>query len=242
MGTVVLVGAGEFLESMRPVDEVLLQKAGGRRVVVLPTASAPDGPGVPERWARMGTEHFRSLGAEVEAVMALDREACLEEGAADLVRSADLVYFSGGKPGYLFQTLTSTPVWSAVLQVLSRGGVLAGCSAGAMILGGYLPDFSGPGGMPVPGRWARAFGVLPDTMVIPHFNEIPRPMRSLFAALGPRDTRVVGIDAGTALAGDAQGWVVLGAGNVAVGRGRRPALFRAGDRVPLPPPALQSAG
>src|SRR6185312_7897313 len=47
IGTVALVGAGEFLPAMDPVDRGLLASiAGPARVVVLPTASAPDGPGV----------------------------------------------------------------------------------------------------------------------------------------------------------------------------------------------------
>lgn len=71
-GTLALVGAGEFLEAMNPVDRALLERAGGQRVVVLPTASAPDGPGVPGRWASMGVEHFNRLGAQTEAIMALD--------------------------------------------------------------------------------------------------------------------------------------------------------------------------
>lgn len=72
-GTVALVGAGEYLSTMLPVDKMLLERVNGTpRVVVLPTASAPDGAGVPERWARMGVEHFSQLGAAVEPVMLLN--------------------------------------------------------------------------------------------------------------------------------------------------------------------------
>ena len=36
-----LVGAGEFLDTMNTVDQALLAMAGGSRVAILPTASAP---------------------------------------------------------------------------------------------------------------------------------------------------------------------------------------------------------
>ena len=131
-GTVALVGAGEFLDTMSAVDRALLEMAGGSRVVVLPTASAPDGPGVPEHWAQMGLEHFNRLGAQADAVMALDRAACFDPALAERVRAANLVYFSGGKPDYLYNTLAESPVWAAVRAVLERGGVVAGCSAGVL--------------------------------------------------------------------------------------------------------------
>ena len=47
-GTVALVGAGEYLQGMQPVDKKLLERVNGDpKVIVLPTASAPDGEGVP---------------------------------------------------------------------------------------------------------------------------------------------------------------------------------------------------
>src|SRR5260370_8731026 len=66
-GTIALVGAGEYLPTMNPVDQYLLEQLHDTpRVVVLPTASAPDGVGVPERWNNLGVEHFTRLGAPAE--------------------------------------------------------------------------------------------------------------------------------------------------------------------------------
>ena len=213
-GTLALVGAGEFLPSMGEIDADLLRRCGGRRVVILPTASAPDGAEVPERWARMGVEHFTALGAQAEAVMALDRAGCEARANVEAVRRADLVYFSGGKPDYLLETLRDTPLWEAVLGVLDRGGVLAGCSAGAMILGGWIP---GRSTMPRLSFWQPAFGLVPDTVIFPHFNEIPGILTGLLRLLRPRGSRLIGIDAGTALIGRGAEWEVQGSGRV-IGR------------------------
>ncbi len=217
-GTLALVGADEFLDSMRPVDETLLERAGGKRVVILPTASAPDGPGVPERWAEMGVAHFAALGAQAEAVMALDREGCHADGNADAVRQANMVYFSGGKPGYLLSTLSDTPLWKAVLSVLESGGVLAGCSAGAMILGGWIPGLGSRGSLSI---WRPAFALVPRAVILPHFDEIPRWVTGPLSWLRPRRSTVIGIDGGTALVGRDEAWEVRGRGRVVVrGRGR----------------------
>src|SRR5512137_1610168 len=168
-GTLALVGAGEFLDSMNAVDRQLLERAGGSNVVILPTAAAPDGAGVPERWIKMGVDHFTRLGAQADGLLALDRAACDDPANADRVRAANLIYFSGGKPDYLRSILDGTALWSAVRTVLDRGGVIAGCSAGAMIMGGYVPEFSMKVGVPWIDRWQPAFGLVPEVIILPHY-------------------------------------------------------------------------
>ncbi len=180
--TLALVGAGEFLPSMQAVDAELLERSGGRRVVILPTASAPDGPGVPERWARMGVEHFQGLGATATAVMALRREDCLRSDLAATVRQADLIYLPGGKPDHLWNSLSETPVWQAITEVVGRGGVVAGCSAGAMILGGWIPGRFSWRRMSF---WVPAAGFVADCVVLPHFDELPGWAATLARRLMP---------------------------------------------------------
>ena len=232
-GTIALVGAGEFLDTMDGVDRQLLDMAGGSNVAVLPTASAPDGPGVPERWAQMGIDHFDRLGVQTDAVMALDRAACGDRALADRVSAANLVYFSGGKPDYLYETLVDTVVWAAVKSVLDRGGVVAGCSAGAMIMGGYVPSFSLRLGVPWINRWQPAFGLVPDTIVVPHYNEFPEIMVSLMFGRRPAGSFLIGVDAHTALVGSNGSWVVMGAQRVTVRRGREIKRYVRGQSVPV---------
>src|SRR5206468_6470931 len=64
------------ISAMEATDRFLLDTRGGpdaARVVVIPTASGQE-PGSPERWNRMGVEHFSALGAQVTAIMLLDRQ------------------------------------------------------------------------------------------------------------------------------------------------------------------------
>lgn len=230
-GTLALVGAGEFLERMQEVDRELLARAGGMRVAVLPTASAPDGAGVPERWGRMGVEHFSRLGAQAEAVMALDHAACDDTGMADRVEAANLVYFSGGKPNYLRDTLYGTAVWEAVLSVLNKGGVVAGCSAGAMIMGMYLPVLGG--GMPNPSKWQPGFALVLNAVIVPHYNEFPEIWSNLWFDRRPVDSFLIGVDADTALVGMKADWQVMGARRVTVRRGKRSDHYQSGQSVTL---------
>ncbi len=229
-GTLALVGAGEFLPSMRAVDGELLRRAGGRRVVILPTASAPDGLRVVERWAAMGAAHFSALGAEARAGMALDRTGCESVELAAQVRDADLVYISGGKPAHLVMALRDTAVWEAILAVLERDGALAGCSAGAMVLGGWVP---GRPRLFPPRLWQPGLGLVPQTAILPHFDEIPALVTSSLTAFAPRGATVIGVDGGTALVGRGSEWTVLGQGSVRIQARDRDENLRPGDRLRL---------
>ncbi len=232
-GTIALVGAGEFLDSMNAVDLQLLDQAGGSNVVILPTAAAPDGAGVPERWIKMGVDHFTRLGATADGLLALDRVTCDDPANADRVRTANLVYFSGGKPDYLRSTLDGTAVWSAVRGVLDRGGVIAGCSAGAMIMGGYVPEFSMKAGVPWINRWQASFALLPGAIVVPHYDEFPEVIVSLIFGRRPHGSYLIGIDGHTALVGVDHLWQVMGNGRVTVRRGREKRRYTSGQSVSL---------
>jgi len=229
-GPVALVGAGEFLPAMAEVDAGLLASTGVARprVAVLPTASYPDGEDVFDRWASMGVAHFAALGAEVEPVLVRDRAGADDPAAAQAVGEADLVYLSGGKPEYLRRVLEGSAVGTALRDAHERGAVLAGCSAGAMILAGHAFEFR-MGLVPWPLRWGRGLGFAPGISVVPHYDAWPEPFSALIALQAPRGSVVLGIDEETAVIGRDGGWQVHGASRVTVWRGRHRERFRAGE-------------
>jgi cyanophycinase len=226
-GAVALVGSGEYLPGMDPVDRALLARLHGTpRVAVVPTASAPDGPGVPERWNKMGVEHFTRLGAEVESVMLLARQDAENPAIAEQIATANFIYFSGGKPRYLLETLQGTAAWQAIVRIYEAGGVVAGCSAGAMVMGGSIFE--------IPQIWHTrpALGLVPGIIVIPHFDEWP----SRFAVVTSnvqRGTTIVGIDGMTALVQADGQHTVLGSGGVTVFTEKNKTRYTAGQQVIL---------
>ena len=226
-GTVALIGSGEYLPTILPVDKILLERLGDTpRVVVVPTAAVPDGPGVPERWAKMGVEHFSQLGAAVEPVMLLNRVNADDPKVASQLSSANFIYFSGGKPRYLLEVLKGTASWQAILDVFTAGGIVAGCSAGAMVLGGEVFDF------PQLWRTIPALGLVPGISIIPHFDELPAWL-TIATVPAKRNTTVVGIDGATALVGSNGQWKVYGRGGVTVFAGKSKIRYLAGQEVPL---------
>ena len=226
-GTVALVGSGEYLQGMFPVDKKLLERIiGTPRVVVLPTASAPDGKSVAERWASMSVEHFAKLGVTAEPVMLLNRADAENADISSKLVDANFIYFSGGKPRYLLETLQGTRSWQAILDVFAAGGIIAGCSAGAMVLGGDVFDF------PQVWRTIPALGLVPGIAIIPHFDELPSVMVGTVTR-GRHKATIVGIDGTTALVGSDQQWIVYGRGSVTVFTKNGEQRYIEGQIVPL---------
>jgi cyanophycinase len=233
-GPVVLVGSGEFLQGMVALDRDLLASIGRARprVAILPTASAPDGEVIFRRWADLGIEHFSALGAEVEAVFVRTREEADDDGAAQAIGEADLVYLSGGKPGHLRRALEGSRVGDALLTAHARGAVLAGCSAGAMVLAAHQPEFRRRM-LPWPLRWRSGLALVEGVAVLPHYDAWPEAVVAVMALQAPRDVAVLGIDEDTAIVGRDGAWQVHGRGRVTVWRGRHRERFRSGEAFRL---------
>lgn len=210
-GPLALVGSGEYLPQMAPIEGALL---AGRppRYVQLATAAVPDGPDVVARWHALGRAQAERLGVEAVIVPVADRDEANDPAAAALVEGAGLVYLSGGDPRFLADTLRDTLVWGAIVEAWRSGAALAGCSAGAMALGSWIPSLRHPH------RAATAgLGLLPRLGVIPHFDAIGRWVPDFLTRLvlpDPSALTVVGIDEETALVGGPARWRVEGRSSV----------------------------
>jgi cyanophycinase len=236
-GLIALVGAGEYLPIMNEVDRHLLASVNtnGRslRVVCLATAAGQEGDESVNRWQRMGMEHFQALGADVTDARIIDRVSADDPQWEPALENADLIYFSGGNPMYLYETMQGSRAWSAAQKAWMRGAVYAGCSAGAMILAQKVPNFRAAGLTSL-----DAFRVLPATFVIPHFDR----MRGLWSAylFGVRRQLkekhfILGVDENTALVGKLDGsWQVMGQGQAHIITRDGQQEFNAGEEVLLP--------
>ncbi len=217
-GLIALVGAGEYLPVMNDVDRYLLDsvKADGRapRVVCLATAAGQEGDESIGRWSRMGVEHFTKLGADVKALPIIDRASADDPQYEPILEAADLIYFSGGHPIYLYETMNGSRAWNAAQKAWSRGAVYAGCSAGAMILAKHVPSIRSLGARNVSG-----FGIVPADYVMPHFDHVG-PIKTFVNLLRTqmKDGQcMIGIDEDTALIGKLGGeWKVMGKSQVHV--------------------------
>ena len=224
-GPVALVGSGEYLPVMQEVEAALI---AGRppRYVQLPTAAGLEGSASVSRWVALGVEQAARLGVEAVPVMVLDRDGADDPANAEQVAGAGLIYLSGGNPTHVANSLRGTRVWAAIAAEWRAGAALAGCSAGAMALTSWVPNFRRP-----TGRAASGLGLVPSLRVIPHFDRMRHWVPGLThwaAARLPAGVTLVGIEEDTAIVSEDPGlarWAV---------RGRQRAwLLSPGERRPL---------
>jgi len=204
MGPLAFVGGDEWSDGCE-FDTELLKASGGSQVLVLPTASAFERP---ERKVMAAAQWFSGLGAQVEGLMVLSRDDAEDEGAAEAVRGARFVYLSGGSALHLRSVLKGSKVWDALREAWEGGAVVAGSSAGGMVMTDPMVDPRG-------GALTVGLGLVRGLTVVPHFGDVHQDAHGeklhRTVALAPEGLPVVGIPTRSALLRDATGaWQAWG--------------------------------
>jgi len=206
-GELALIGGAEWAPGCESFDSELLAAAGTHEVVVLPTAAAYWHP---ERAVQTATSYFSGLGASVKACMVLRRSDAEDLSNAGMVRAARFLYLAGGSVLHLRSVLKASPVWDALAEAWAGGTVLAGSSAGAMVLGDAMVDPRG-------GALTLGLGLLPQLAVLPHASTWSEEKMHRTVKLASPGLRIAAIDERTALLRDRDGhWRAEGAGAVTI--------------------------
>jgi cyanophycinase len=218
VGYLLLEGGAEFGGAMREPDLRAIALAGGfdAPVRIIPTAAAPDNNHV--RAGNNGVRWFRGLGArEVESLPLIDQPSANDPEIAKSLRSAKLIYLLGGFTHYLGQTLKGSHAWEAALKAYDNGAVLAGSSAGAMVLCEHYYD-------PGRGTVERGLNLVPDACVLPHHNTFGKNWAGKLKGLLP-GVALLGIDEYTGMLMESGSWTVYGGGEVTLYRGEKIETF-----------------
>ena len=223
-GEFALVGGDEFRPDCEDMDREVMRASGQdpARVLIIPTAAAAGAA----KAANDGVTHFGNLGAGADRLMVLNKSQAYDSGLVSQIQTAGVVYFTGGSPDLLLDTLKESLLLDSILEAVRGGAVLAGSSAGAMVMGSMMRR---PGG----GDWVEALGIVPGIAVLPHHemsdpSQISRQLRGQV----PAGLTVLGIDAQTGCLGRPGSWRVVGSGNVTLYHGSDWQVCRSGDRLP----------
>jgi cyanophycinase len=205
-GILALVGGAEWTDGCA-FDVELLDASGQRDVLVLPTAAAYEHP---ERTVATAEEYFAAIGGSAKGLMVLRRPDAEQQANADAVRAARFIYLAGGSPMHLRSVLKDSAVWEALAETWRDGAVVAGSSAGAMVLTDPMVDPRG-------GAFTLGLGLVAPMAVIPHHDTWSHDKEKRTLDLAPASLPIVGIDERTALIRAPEGtWRAAGAGEVEV--------------------------
>jgi cyanophycinase len=241
-GSLVLQG-GVGLNPVIASAFVALAGGPGSHIVVIPTASVGDAgpPGMATSLARRMKE---SLGvAEVTVMHATDRAEADSDTFIEPLRRSTGLWMLGGFPENLVHAYLGTKVERAINELLDRGGVVGGESAGAMIQGSWLDTTDNDGFTPEILAVIRehasgaGFGLLANTAIFPHFDK-RGTAAAIKESMADPDQLAIGIDEETALIISGAVAKVVGSGTASMydGTGRRAptvVILRSGDRYDL---------
>jgi cyanophycinase len=217
-GALALVGSGEYLPKAQALETELLRlgisRGKSNRYVQIPTAAGKEGDDRLDFWRDRGADQGARIGCEVKYLPVLTRDDAHNPQWIEEIKSAGLIYFSGGDPVHLSEVFSETPMWQAIVTAWQEGASLAGCSAGAMAFCGKMIGMR-------KSQISAGLNLLPEIEVIPHYDKFLGWLPDRVAAAVVRkdaDTALLGIDENTALVLTDK-WRKYGSGSVHVLRG-----------------------
>jgi cyanophycinase len=164
-GTLVIVGGG----GMTPeIAKAFIRGGGGEKgyFVALPIS-------MPDPINTQAEEAFlRRLGAKNVTVIPYREQKDLEDPKTlEVLKKATGVWFGGGRQWNFMDGYEGTQLPALFNDVLARGGVIGGSSAGATIQGDYMVR-GAPAGSTIMmcEGYERALGFLPGTAIDQHFS------------------------------------------------------------------------
>jgi cyanophycinase len=208
-GTLVIVGGGGMPSA---ISRRFIEAGGGEdgKFVILPI-SMPD----PINTAAE-EDNLRRMGAKNVTVVPFREKDQLEDPKIlEVFKNATGIWFGGGRQWNFVDAYEGTKLPALMRDVLSRGGVIGGSSAGATIQGDYMVRGApaGPQIMMCEG-YEKALGFLPGVAIDQHFSarnrfkDMTALMKTYPQFLG------IGLDEATAIVVQGQVAEIMGRGKV----------------------------
>ena len=235
-GALVIVG-GAMKDTA--IMERFIELAGGPKapIVVIPTAGGDDDYDDFERGAR----RWRKLGVEnVTVIHTNDRNEADSDAFVAPIRKARGVWFPGGRQWRLADSYLDTRTELELHELLARGGVIGGSSAGATIQGSYLARGDTEVNTIMMGDHEEGFAFLKNVAIDQHLLARNRQFDLIPVIEAHPELLGIGIDEDTAIVVEGDRAEVIGQGYVAiydnrttVAEGGQFYLLRPGDEIDL---------
>lgn len=211
-GSLVVVGG-----AMRSPEiyERFIQLAGGpdAHIVLVPTAGG--GEDYDEFFG--GLNAWREAGARnLTLLHTTDPEEADTEAFVEPLKTAGGVFFFGGRQWRLVDAYGGTRTEEAFQEVLDRGGVIGGSSAGATIQGSFLVRGDTRTNTIMMGDHQRGFGYLRDVAIDQHLLQRNRQFDMIEVVEAHPELLGIGLDEDTAIVVRGDRFEVVGRSYVAI--------------------------
>jgi cyanophycinase len=209
-GTLLIVGGGT---NSVAVIHAAQEYSGGAtaRWVVIPTAESDGDIAIPT------VPRFISAVGQPTILHTRDRAVADSETFVAPLAGATAVWIQGGRQWRLADVYGGTRTEQALRALLARGGLIAGSSAGATIMGSFLVRGapSGNSVLMAPGH-ERGFGFLQNVAIDQHIVVRHREADLARVVAAHPELLGIGIDEGTAIVVRGNEFTVIGPSIVAI--------------------------
>jgi cyanophycinase len=212
-GSLIIIGGGVIPPDIWDKFTELAGSPENANIVVI-TAAAGDSAGVETR-----TVDLVKTQTKIKKVTRLhtnDLKEANSEKFIEVLKTATGVFFEGGRQWRIADSYLNTLTHQAFFDVLNRGGVIAGTSAGASIQGSFLWRGDTSGAQILVGDHTQGLGFLRNSVIDQHFLRRNRPFDLVDLIKVAPQLIGIAIDESTAVLVQKDALEVLGKSYVAI--------------------------
>jgi cyanophycinase len=211
-GSLIIAGGGRIGAE---ITEKFITLAGGKNalIIVIPTAAG----GKIDLENVWFVKKLKNYGAtDVHILHTYDKDEADSDSFTELLKSTDAVWFAGGRQWRLVDAYGDTQTEILLQELLNRGGVIGGTSAGATIQGSYLARGDTKNNQIMMGDHEEGFGYIKNIAIDQHVLARNRQF-DMFDILKNRPELLgIGIDESTAIVVQGDEFEVIGESNVLI--------------------------
>ena len=154
----------------KPTIATFIKLIGSKEKKIIVITTAGDDESQNETFYYNIKKSFVGAGIKnLEILHTRDTAVANSQTFLNKIKEAGGVWFTGGKPLRLTDAFLHTKVVDELNQLLNRGGVIGGNSAGAAVMGSYFLKYNDSNNLlPMDGRNNRGFRILDNSIIIPH--------------------------------------------------------------------------
>ncbi len=216
---VVLIGGCEDLTGKKEILSKLVKLAGGKRARLVTITAATCRP---ERTEELYTQAFQSLGVTKHVIGFNRSPRSVGRELLDAIEQATCIFFGGGDQVRAMNQLVAHQLHDVLSRRCREGVVMAGTSAGAVLMGETMITgrpcevLARPGAV----QLRPGIGLVKNVLIDSHFSQRRRFGRLAVAVTRHPHCLGIGIDENTAVILRGASAEVLGSGTVTLIDGR----------------------
>lgn len=214
-GNLIIIGGAEDKEGKKEILQKVCKCLDKKKDILLVATIATE---YPKEAAAKYKKVFKELGVNnVEILDIGTREDTLKQYNYELIKKAQLIFFTGGDQLRITSLIGGTPIYTALKEVADEGVYIVGTSAGASVMSDTMivqgDDEDAPRKCTL--KMSPGLGLIKNVIIDQHFSQRGRFGRLLTGVAQNPEVLGIGIDENTAIVVNKEGNIeVVGEGAV----------------------------